>query len=388
MAISELAIQRAWLDLNFAALRFRSVGDRSVRVFDPGRWNRDSIGGPDFLDAETWIEGVARHGHVELHLYEDDWYKHGHDQDPAYDDVLLHAVVFAPDPLARRARTASGREVETIVLGPWMPCDLESFAEEYEREGEWEPVLQRLAGPRVERAVLLGRARERWKRRRHFAEYRLSCCGGDLATALHDMTLEILGYRRNANTMLLLARRFPVAHMREEGWTEADYLKALQGWRRSGIRPANQPRARIAQYLRLVRANRGWPDRAAEWVKELARMGAELEGDASGSASRRPAPLLQLHRRVHRELYADTWSGTRAELLITDGLLPLLAAHSGEDLFALWNAWWPGDAPELVNRLAALQWQEADPSLRTPRSHGQIQAALQTLIEDRLRGQA
>lgn len=53
---------------------------------------RNSDAGPDFLDAKIKISNTLWVGHVEMHVNTSDWFKHGHQNDKAYDNVVLHVV--------------------------------------------------------------------------------------------------------------------------------------------------------------------------------------------------------------------------------------------------------------------------------------------------------
>lgn len=69
---------------------FRDVDGAEVEVLDPGLHNHDS--GPDFFNSKLKINGEEWVGNVEIHVKASDWYRHGHDDDPAYDNVILHVV--------------------------------------------------------------------------------------------------------------------------------------------------------------------------------------------------------------------------------------------------------------------------------------------------------
>jgi hypothetical protein len=61
-----------------------------LRIVHPGRFNANQ--GPDFLEAKIKIETTLWVGHVELHLKTSDWFKHAHQLDRNYDNVVLHVV--------------------------------------------------------------------------------------------------------------------------------------------------------------------------------------------------------------------------------------------------------------------------------------------------------
>jgi len=61
---------------------------RAVEVIDPGLHNRNA--GPDFFNAKVKIGGTLWVGNVEIHDKSSDWFAHGHDSDPCYDNVVLH----------------------------------------------------------------------------------------------------------------------------------------------------------------------------------------------------------------------------------------------------------------------------------------------------------
>jgi len=62
----------------------------SLKVFHPGIQN--GLEGPDFFNAKVQIGDQLWAGNVEMHLKTMDWYAHGHETDPAYDNVILHVV--------------------------------------------------------------------------------------------------------------------------------------------------------------------------------------------------------------------------------------------------------------------------------------------------------
>ena len=64
---------------------------RAVEVIDPGLYNRRNAG-PDFFNAKVRIGETLWVGNIEIHQKSSDWYVHGHEHDPRYDNVVLHVV--------------------------------------------------------------------------------------------------------------------------------------------------------------------------------------------------------------------------------------------------------------------------------------------------------
>ncbi len=69
---------------------FLETGEK-LQVIFPGYPNQNQ--GPDFLDAKIRMDQTTWVGHIELHLKTSDWYKHVHDEDRNYDNVILHVVM-------------------------------------------------------------------------------------------------------------------------------------------------------------------------------------------------------------------------------------------------------------------------------------------------------
>lgn len=68
----------------------QTVEGLPVEIISPGFRNTDS--GPDFLEAKIRIGGQLWAGHVEIHVKTSDWNRHGHQNDKAYRNVVLHVV--------------------------------------------------------------------------------------------------------------------------------------------------------------------------------------------------------------------------------------------------------------------------------------------------------
>lgn len=87
---------------------------REVEVLDPGLQNQNQ--GPDFFNAKVRIGGNVWAGNVEVHVRSSDWFRHGHESDPAYNNTILHVVKHADGEVT----TQDGHvppQVELVVPG-------------------------------------------------------------------------------------------------------------------------------------------------------------------------------------------------------------------------------------------------------------------------------
>jgi len=85
--------------------------NEKIEVIDTGQHNVSS--GPDFFNAKIKIGQTLWAGNVEIHVRASDWYKHNHQDDPAYDNIILH-VVYEPDIAVFRR---NGEEIPFVRLG-------------------------------------------------------------------------------------------------------------------------------------------------------------------------------------------------------------------------------------------------------------------------------
>lgn len=98
----------------------QTTDGRLVEVIDVGLYNSTNAG-PDFFNAKIKIDGMHWIGNVELHIKASDWYRHHHDVDAAYDNVVLHVVEIADMDVT----TSQGRLLPTLVvpLSPMLKTD-------------------------------------------------------------------------------------------------------------------------------------------------------------------------------------------------------------------------------------------------------------------------
>ncbi len=82
-----------------------------IIVIQPGEYNRDA--GPDFFNSRICIDGTEWAGNVEIHTRSSHFDNHGHNTDPAFNNVILHVVAENDC----RVFNSRGDEILTVTLG-------------------------------------------------------------------------------------------------------------------------------------------------------------------------------------------------------------------------------------------------------------------------------
>jgi hypothetical protein len=343
----EKLFQKIWLRGDFDVACAATADGRAVRVMHPGKWNL--LGGPDFKGAQLQLGDAKVRGDVEVHLHERDWAAHAHAADEAYDNVVLHVVLFPSTEKFSGGR--DGRQIPVLPLLPLLHRDLEEYAADDAMESLANRPVSRvpeelggLVPAELER--LLRRCAEmRWRQKVYFARLRLARLGWE--SACHHAALEILGYRFNRAPMLRVATAWPLSTWTAGEGTVGEAFAAEENrWSVQGVRPANHPHVRLRQYAAWTRARPDWPAR----LGALAHVLPADSGAADGSTVdfRRAHALAKFRARLAREICADAVGGTRLDNLVCDGFWPLLAARGEDGFFAWWFYWPPGDLPPPV----------------------------------------
>ncbi|HMN05777.1 MAG TPA: DUF2851 family protein [Flavobacteriales bacterium] len=280
-------LQFIWEAGLYDAHGLRTTDGDALEVLKAGRIQPNS--GPDLNDAVVRVGGQTWAGTVEVHLRSSEWNAHGHQHDPAYNNVVLHSVYLHD----AEVHTADGRRPPTVELRGRIderhlhlhqalmesrrevPCAPHLHAVDLSRIRLW---LERLLVARLERKV--GEMEALYRR-----------TGNDPAETLHHVLLRWLGGQVNAEAFSMLAHGLPLKLLLkyrddrrrveallfgQAGFLEEElqdpyahglqeeyrWLSSMHGlrpmpvaaWKYGRLRPPNFPTVRLAQWAALVHA--------------------------------------------------------------------------------------------------------------------------------------
>lgn len=219
---------------------------RRFRVVYPGRLNPRA--GPDFHNAVIATEaGDLITGDVELHLNAPDWYRHRHHDDPGYNGVVLHVVLWPRGKAASRQESGMSAPVVSIAH------DVSALSQAQASDVDALAPLKALGHSALCEALERAGDERFHARSRGFA---MELAKADPDQALYSALMDALGYASNRKPFRELARRAPIAMLmelrREPPSTRLLALKAmLLG--ASGLLSFVKPPEEAAQLERLTR---------------------------------------------------------------------------------------------------------------------------------------
>jgi hypothetical protein len=267
--INERFLRHIWRKQYLRPLDLVSTDGLQIVIESPGEPNNDA--GPDFFNAKIRIDGTSLSGDVEIHSRSIDWTRHRHMNDERYNRVILHVVLYNDD--GRAPRSKSGRILPVLCLERFLD---DSFRAVWDRSitddrAERSPVLacgsvhkdltedetaewlSRLARERVELKIRRAEARMKElidEHRMTVKEPRFRYFGNpedipapsmeysrqDFSSrwlweqAFYEAIFESLGYSKNKEQFLKLARAIPILHIRETiSLSSGDRSVALRG---------------------------------------------------------------------------------------------------------------------------------------------------------------
>jgi len=271
-----------WKTKNIPLQNLTLTDGRSLNISSFGIHNYDS--GPDFSNGSIIIDGINWIGNIEIHINASDWYKHNHQIDPAYDNVILHVVYNYDKPVV-----SNGEEIPTIELKKYISkIQLDKISKMLSNT-KWIPCFDAIKtidklyiNNQIETAIF-----KRLERKTKLFQERLVELNFDINQLILEQLAAIIATKVNQIPMLELIQKIPkniffkesnsvseailfdIAHLLPEH-SEENYIRKLQdtgvfyrnkynlnqmntsSWKFFGIRSAGFPTFRIAQFSTIA----------------------------------------------------------------------------------------------------------------------------------------
>ena len=307
ITLKEDFIQYLWRVKKIYLHDLKTTQGETIEIIDVGRHNTNA--GPDFLNAKIKIGKILLVGNIEMHLRSSEWIKHKHQNDLAYQNVILHVVLVEDEIIyhgnksripclelrSRIPPRLSKTYLKLINNETWIPCQ-----HLFHKVSEIQLALW------IDRLLV-----ERLQRKTVYISERLEATQNDWESCFFQILCRNFGTKVNADPFEWLATILPLnlltkhqnslldieallfgqAGMLEREFVDA-YPKKLKkeyqffrkkyglepihtaSWKMLRLRPANFPTIRIAQLASLIFKTRHLFSKAlaAKNVKELENM--------------------------------------------------------------------------------------------------------------------
>lgn len=283
--MKEDLLHYAWRLQRFNLASLQTTTGDPIEILHTGTHNTHA--GPDFLNARIRIGDTLWAGNVEMHLKASDWLQHGHQEDRAYDNVILHVVLEEDTPIhhprgeripclemkKRLPPKLASQYLRLLNNEDWIACERQFPSVSELTRNLW---LERLAAERLEEKALaiaqqLEQNKEGWEE------------------TFYQFLARSFGAKVNAEPFMMLAERCPLLLLKKHrhslfqmeallfgqsglltGPFEEEYPQQLQkeyqflrrkyklqplppqSWKFLRLRPANFPTLRIAQLCTLL----------------------------------------------------------------------------------------------------------------------------------------
>jgi hypothetical protein len=285
--MTEEFLQFVWEQKLFNTDNLKTVTGKNLEIIDVGKLNNDS--GPDFFNARIKLDDTIWAGNIEIHKLASDWYHHQHQDDEAYDNIILHVVHRCDQQILR----SGGEEIPTLVLP--VPQHVMANYRQFIDSTAWIPCQDRihLMDPFVLKIGFNRLMIERLQERTNEITERLNKNKLDWNETFYHLLASSFGFKTNTVPFELLVKSTPsgilgkhrdnlfqleallfgqAGLLHQELLGDDHYLKLrseyefLAGkynlkpiaghlWKFLRIRPVNFPTIRIAQFAALYYKN-------------------------------------------------------------------------------------------------------------------------------------
>lgn len=211
-----------WQFKKFQLNELKTIQGERLDIINSGQYLQ--LAGPDFFNAQLIIGGQKWAGNVEIHVKSSDWYLHNHENDTAYENVILHVVwehdteVFRKDnteiPVLELRhyvdKTALDNYNNLSVAKSWIYCEKELAGVDSFLFSNWK---ERLFFERLEKKALP-------------IAVSAADCNNDWEAVLFCFLAKSFGLNTNGDAFYKIAKSIPFSVVRKESF-EFENLEAL-----------------------------------------------------------------------------------------------------------------------------------------------------------------
>ncbi len=355
--MKEEFLQFIWKQGLFRKTDLKTIDGKPLEIISTGQFNTDS--GPDFFNARIRIGETIWAGNVEIHQKSSHWYRHHHNNDASYDNVILHVVELNDSPVLVKSQALPTLEIsyppdilnnyeQLLRSVRWIACE--------ERISEYDPFLirfwfsalmiERLQAKTEDILVVLEQNQNNWNE----TFYQLLARNFGMKTntlpfelLAKSLPLHILSKHKN-DLFQIEALLFGQSGLLNETLLGDDYFLSLRKeysylyqkyglagieshlWKFMRLRPINFPTVRIAQLAMLIHHSSALFSRILE-TESLEELRKLFEVSASGYWDNH-----YRFNKVSNDNHSKTLGETAFNNLLVNTVVPFLFVYGEQHL--------------------------------------------------------
>lgn len=279
-----------WQYRLFNSQELITTSGETLQIIHPGSSNLNS--GPDFSAARIKLGSTMWAGNIEIHINSSDWYRHKHQHDDAYANIILHVVMHHDKEITDK----QGNEIPVFEVRRFFDSALLSKYEKIISSKTWIPCAgffdsaDKLIVMNWLSRLLVERLENKSAEIRKFFEY----FENNWEETFYYLLARNFGFKINSDPFALLVQKTPyliLARHKDDltqieallfgqaGMLQAEYKDAYPNilkkeyrflrhkyklepmdkflWKFGKLRPSNFPTIRIAQFAKLLHQSSG-----------------------------------------------------------------------------------------------------------------------------------
>lgn len=283
--MNEAFLYYLWKFRLYNSDNLQTQSGETIEVIHPGQQNTDA--GPDFFNAKVKIGETLWAGNVEIHVKADDWQKHGHATNRAFDNTILHVVHDGVHEIKRKDNSI----IPVLQLKNQFDAKRWNQYEQFIFSKTWIPCANQIhtVDALTIQQTIDRMLTERMERKVKQIEVLLQQNKGSWEESFYQQLARNFGFKTNADPFELLARSLPLNILAKHKnnlfqveslvfgqsgllnkelkddyaqklFIEYNYLKEkfklkpVEGhlWKFARMRPPGFPTIRLAQFAQLI----------------------------------------------------------------------------------------------------------------------------------------
>lgn len=223
--MNEDFLHYVWKYQNFTSHQLKTDDGKEISVIKTGLHNHNA--GPDFLNAQIKIGETTWAGNIEIHINASDWYKHNHQNDRAYDNVILHVVFTADKPVLDK----NGNKIPVLSLQNLIDYQTFRYYKSWVKKATFISCenMVRDIPTIVKTSAVQAAAVNRLEQKSEWCLDVLQMTGGDLEETFYRVFCKALGLKVNAMPFEQLAITTPFSLIRKNRNSREELQALLLG---------------------------------------------------------------------------------------------------------------------------------------------------------------